>query len=135
MRSTRVGVLAIACVLAAAAAGCTADADLPSEVATSTTQTVEPSPSSTTPASLSGTLVRDERDHWWLELGEDDAATYGAPRLSVHVAGEFAVSCRDDGAEVDLTDLPSGVAATVEFVAVLDSDPISLPPTAITADC
>lgn len=93
-----------------------------------------PAPQETT-ESLEGVLVRDDAGAWFLELDAEDRETYGASRLSVMTVGGFTVMCQSTDRQPPLAELPARLEAVVEFIHVLDSDPISLPPTAILADC
>lgn len=84
-------------------------------------------------------LVDVEQDHeagaWYLELDAEDRSGYDTSRLSVMTVEGFTVTCQNTDRQLPLDELPATLEATVEFTLVLDSDPISLPPTAIFADC
>lgn len=117
--------------------GCAGDGEPAADgTSGSTMPTVTTSSSPDEPTqSLTGTLVHDDSGAWYLELERADRDTYGASRLNVMIVESFTVSCRGSDQEVEIGALPARTRATVEFTYVLDSDPVALPPTAITADC
>lgn len=135
MATGRLVLRTVALVTAMALTGCGGASRLTSDATSVQTPTVTAATPRETTESLAGVLVRDDADAWYLELDADDRETYGASRLSVMTVEGFTVACQSTDRQLPLDELPARLEATVEFVHVLDSDPISLPPMAILADC